>query len=396
MTNILDARLGLARTRVTGRAVTSVTRFDEDVVTLAAEASLDIADRHAPSALVFATTTSPFAEGGTAATLAEMLGIDGIVQELGGSVAAGGAALIAGMSLVAAGIEPVLVVAADDRTDPSGRSLGAGAAAMVLGSSGDGGSLTHLGSMASWFPDVWRDSDQARLEYGDRSFAKFAPTARFADEHGAEHTVGPLGPAIPRAGVLGCAALMATMLLEAPRKGSSRRFAVGAGGLGHAFELVGGATTTRLRRLAEAEVAGGVDGPLPSPVDLDDLHPYASEPRAWRERRADLRLEAVRDPATGETFFPPIPRTPGRRLDTVRLARTGTVVTFTRDHVYPLGGPMSMTVVDLDGGGRFFGQTAGDLALEIGMKVRLVPRLLHRGGGLPHYFWKVVPDADLR
>ncbi len=80
----------------------------------------------------------------------------------------------------------------------------------------------------------------------------------------------------------------------------------------------------------------------------------------------------------------------------MRLARTGRVVTFTRDHVYPLGGPMSMTVVDLDGGGRFYGQTAGDVPLEIGMGVRLVPRVLHRGGGLPHYFWKVVPDADRR
>ena len=272
-TTIVDAALALADTRVAGRSTTAVARFDEDVVTLAAEAALDLADRHGPAALVLATTTAPFAEGGTAATLAEMLGIDGVVQELGGSVAAGGAAIVAGMALVAAGIEPVLVVAADDRRDPNGRPLGAGAAAIVLGSDGDGGTLTHLGSMASWFPDVWREPDQDRLTYGDRSFAKYSPTGPFAKAHRADHVVGPLAPAIDRAGVLGTAALGATMLLEAPRKNAVRRFAVGAGGLGHAFELVGGPSTTTLRRAAEGVLAAGVDGPAPSTVDLEDFDP---------------------------------------------------------------------------------------------------------------------------
>ncbi|NIS36535.1 MAG: hypothetical protein GWN07_37200, partial [Actinobacteria bacterium] len=49
------------------------------------EASLDLADRHRPAGIVLATTSAPFAEGGTVATLAEMLGIDGVAQELGGS-----------------------------------------------------------------------------------------------------------------------------------------------------------------------------------------------------------------------------------------------------------------------------------------------------------------------
>ena len=52
-----------------------------------------------------------------------------------------------------------------------------------------------------------------------------------------------------------------------------------------------------------------------------------------------------------------------------------------------------MAVVALDGGARFYGQVVPSASVEIGDRVRLVPRRLHLGGGAVQYFWKVT-SAD--
>lgn len=85
------------------------------------------------------------------------------------------------------------------------------------------------------------------------------------------------------------------------------------------------------------------------------------------------------------------------RVERRAVARTGTVVTQTVDHLF--GAPaavVQMVVVDLDGGGRFLGQAVQDAArpLAVGDRARLVLRRLHQAHGLPHYFWKV--DLDER
>jgi uncharacterized OB-fold protein len=393
--HVVDARLELPRRRVAvGRSVRAVAGFDEDVITLAAGSGADLADAYAPQALIVATTSPPLAEGGTAPLLIEIFKMhDALVVEQGGTIAAGGSALLVAMTLVHAGIEPVLVIGADHRLDPDGRPMGAGAVAFVLASEGSGGILRHLGSSSGWFPDTWRPAAAPRVSFGDRSFGNYSAGSQFAAAHAANALVGATGPSLDRAGALGSASLGAHLLLEAPRKNASRRFAVSAGGLNHAFELSGGPNTTQLRNAALAVQSGGTDGPLPKPVDLDEFNPYASEPRSWRELGQDLRLEGVRDQETGEVFYPQIPSASGRPLEPFPMARRGTVVTHTRDHVYPLGGPLSMVVVDLDGGGRFFGQSTQDDPFEIGMRVRLVIRKLHTGGGFPHYFWKVEPEV---
>jgi uncharacterized OB-fold protein len=392
---VVDARLELPRRRVTvGRSVRAVPGFDEDAITLAAGAGADLADAHAPNALVVATTSAPLVEGGAAPILSEILDMQhALTLEQSGTVAAGGSALVVAMTLVHAGIEPVLVISTDHRLDPEGRPMGAGAVAFVLASEGPGGTLHHLGSSSGWFPDAWRPAASARVSFGDRSFSGHSSGAQFAAAHCADTLATATGPPVDRAGTLGTASLGATLLLEAPRKSGHRRFAVSAGGLNHSFEFFGGPTTTQLRNAALAVQAGGTDSPMPEAVDLDEFNPYASEPRSWRETGQDLRLEGVRDRETGEVFYPPIPAASGRPLEPFRMARRGTVVTHTRDHVYPLGGPLSMVVVDLDGGGRFFGQSTQDDPFEIGMRVRLVIRKLHKGGGLPHYFWKVEPEV---
>jgi hypothetical protein len=141
---------------------------------------------------------------------------------------------------------------------------------------------------------------------------------------------------------------------------------------------------------ARAAVAGGRDaeGPPPEP-DAAALAPYQSGPRAWRERGQDLRLEARLD-ADGRPRYPPAPGD-GR---IVPLGRTGTVLTHTRDRAYPAAAETGMAVVEVDGGGRFYGQVVPSGAVAVGQRVRLVPRVLHEGGGFVQYFWKIAPIED--
>ena len=73
------------------------------------------------------------------------------------------------------------------------------------------------------------------------------------------------------------------------------------------------------------------------------------------------------------------------------------MVTWTEDHVFPSPEPPTvMAVAEMEGGGRFFGQLAAAPPgpVHAGMPVRLVLRRLHDGGGLAHYFWKLLPTEE--
>ncbi|OZM72088.1 hypothetical protein CFN78_16210 [Amycolatopsis antarctica] len=77
------------------------------------------------------------------------------------------------------------------------------------------------------------------------------------------------------------------------------------------------------------------------------------------------------------------------------LARHGTVLSHNVDRLFAAPErEVQMIVVELDGGGRFFGQSvaAPRRWASVGDTVRLSLRRLHSGGGRPHYFWKVDLD----
>jgi uncharacterized OB-fold protein len=136
-------------------------------------------------------------------------------------------------------------------------------------------------------------------------------------------------------------------------------------------------------------------------IDWEGISPYVSAPRSWRERGQDLRLEGARCGACGRLTFPFPARCPGcgsDELNAERLARAGVVVTQTRDRAFPMSRSTQMAVVELDesadgSGARFYGQVVPSATVEIGGRVRLVPRRLHLGGNAVQYFWKVT-DAD--
>ncbi len=394
---ILDARIALPRTRVRTRGGWVATAaFDEDVVTLGARALLPLLDAHPdvrPRSLLLATVSSPLVEGGVAQLLAEVCGLAGDrlhVAEQGGTVAAAGAALTSALALDAAGLGPVLLVTADTRRDTRGGALGDGAAAALVGGDGDLAQVEVGDSSAELFRDRWRLDGQHAVREAESSLVKAAPRPA-----GADVAVDAFGPRVDRAGALGCAGLLTGVLLRLADAESGTRLTVRAsgGGVSHAFTLTAGPAARAAGAAAAEAVAGGTEGAAPGEVSVEGFDPYASQARAWRERGRDLRLEAVRDAATGEVLFPAPPGGNGAAVQ--RLARRGRVYTHTRDHVFPYGGPLSMAVVDLDGGGRFYGQVADGAEVAIGDEVELVLRRLHTGGGVPQYFYKVVPRADV-
>jgi len=55
--------------------------------------------------------------------------------------------------------------------------------------------------------------------------------------------------------------------------------------------------------------------------------------------------------------------------------------------------PVAMISAALDGGGRLYAQgtDVDPTSVEIGMKMEMVFRRLHEGGGFHNYFWKLRP-----
>lgn len=404
---VVDAVLALPRTRMRrGKATVAAGAFDDDTITLAADAALVLLERTSvrPAALLLATVSAPLLEGGAVQMLAELTGLAGVgvhVQEHGGTTAAAGSALVGAAALVNAGIAPVLVVASDTRRDPSGIPYGDGALAILLDAEGPVGRLVHAGSAAEAFADRWRRDDHSGVQVGDDSLLAFGPaTAHCTALVGDVDTIKLVtvnAPMIERAGLLGCAALPAALLLDCDERRPTA-LVVSAGGVTHALRFEPGPGFAAASSAARSVLAAGVEGAPVSVGQVSGFDPYSSSARAWRDRRQDLTLEGVRCLDCGRVLFPAPPACPhdgpDAKLEPWRLGRTGTVLTFTRDHLFPLGAPITMCVIDIDGGGRFYGQTAGGQSVCIGDRIRLVPRRLHEGGGRAQYFWKVQPVPD--
>jgi uncharacterized OB-fold protein len=119
----------------------------------------------------------------------------------------------------------------------------------------------------------------------------------------------------------------------------------------------------------------------------------------WKkEERQNIRLHGTRCPECGTVQYP-IARVCIRcrnseGLSEIALGRTGRVFTFTKDYLYdaPVQ-PTIMSVVELDGGGRFLCQMtdADEREVRIGMEVELVLRRMRDGGQNHHYYWKCRP-----
>ncbi|CAB4940941.1 unannotated protein [freshwater metagenome] len=382
-------------------------RPDEDAVTLAAEAAaLAIpADADRIGGIIFVTTTPPYLEGAAVQALAELLDLQGntFALELSASLRDGLAAVRLAASL-APSIGPVLVCAS--HAGRGDRTMGDGAVALLIGAdAGEGAGLARLTPVTSTsieIRDRWRLPGDDVPRDADRSFAQEIGTVKLVndliaglpeelkappvvvgpDARGSatvEKAGGGAADAVTSlSGVIGAAHPLLRLVasLDAPALVVAM-----SNGLGEAVHVVpapaGAAAAAQVRGLAAnggAEADRAMADPMPA-----DFNPYSSGPRAWRDRDVDLRLAGLFGPAEG------LPAVPGRRHP------EGVIIARTADHVYPAGKVTEMAVATMDDGGQYYGQvTVGD-DVQIGDRVKLVPRRLHHGGGMIQYHWKVTP-----
>lgn len=125
--------------------------------------------------------------------------------------------------------------------------------------------------------------------------------------------------------------------------------------------------------------------------------------RYWREIPQRYRLEAGKCKNCGFIAFPPrtiCPRCQSRAFETITLADSGKVVSFTIIRVPPQPfsdqAPYAVGIVDLDDGVRLTGQIV-DCAFEelkIGMRVKIEFRKVYEEGeaGVIYYGYKFVPE----
>lgn len=428
---------------------------DEDAVTMgvaAARHALRGLDPARVDALLFASTTSPFAEKQAAALVAKALGLRREVRsaDLGGSLRAGISALRAACDAVDAGSAGrVLVVASDCRPAAPGsaleRSFGDGAAAFLVGDADAVATLEAGHAVADEIVDVWRSEGDrfvhaweerfvvqegygpvlgealrgllARLDGGEvaraavqahdaRSLAGVARACGLPRERLQDPLLGRLGHA-------GCAyaPLLFAAALEEARPGERLL----AAAYGDGAEALAFRTTPQLEKLGPRR---GVAWHLARrrPVRRYDRYLRAREldVREWepprdpglsatvhfRERDADIAFTGQRCNRCGGLQFP-IQRVCERcfakdDFAPERLAdKTGRVVTFTFDHFFPTPDPPTIvTITDIEGA-RVHLQLvdARPEDVRLGMPVDFAFRRIHRVGGRPNYYWKATPVA---
>lgn len=181
---LLDAGVTIGRRRVPDRRTRrAVAHFDEDAVTLAADAAACALERAPapPDVVILASLSLPYAEGGSAQLLVELLRLprETVVMELSTTLRDGLLAVRLADGQLAAGAQRVLVVGAH-RARAEERDGGDGAVALLLGRDGGLARLTPRAAHAEELRDRWRLPGDPALRIADPSFADVFGAARVA------------------------------------------------------------------------------------------------------------------------------------------------------------------------------------------------------------------------
>ncbi len=437
-----------------GRGERAVASYDEDTVSMAAEAARQVLDAGdvTPDTLILATTSPPYAEKSNAATILAALDLPETIRsvEMGASTRTGLGALSLAADLGDAG-RRCLVVGSDVVIGAPGgprESQGGDAAAAFAVGPDDGALARFIGraSATTELLDVWRlPEDRFARQWEERFGADtlapvIADTAtRALKQAGCEPTdlaCVILDSANPRA----AAGLPLALGLKPEQVADPLSSSVGRAGAAHAGLLLARALDTAkagdrilITSLSDGcealvlEVTDRIDASRPShTVDTwieakrTDL-PY----NAYLKWRGILPFEPPRRPDPDRPGAPPMRRNEGWKLSFTgsrcRSCETGhlppqrvcvscgavdemnperfankscRIATYTLDHLaYTLQPPMVAAVVDFDGGGRLTCELT-DVAPEqvaIGDELEMTFRRLYTGQGVHNYFWKARP-----
>jgi hydroxymethylglutaryl-CoA synthase len=444
----------LSRTALgAGRGERATASYDEDAVSMAVEASRDaIAAGPAPDALVFATTSPPYAEKSNAATIHAALSLpDAITSlEVGATSRAGLSALLLGLDLAAAG-RRTLVVASDVVIGAPGgtreSSGGDAAASFVCGPDDEAIAVVRgRASATTELLDVWRlPGDAFASQWEERFGAEvLAPVLtdvviRALGDAGtqpSELATVILDATLPRA----AAGLPRALQLKPEQLADPLAASVGRAGAAHAGLLLARALDRAKPgdKILVASLADGCDaavfevtGRIASGRPAHTVDQWIAAKRndlaynAYLKWRGILPFEPPRRPEPQRPAAPPMHRSeqwklgfvgsrctacganqmPPQRVctscgavdqseDAPFASRTCRIATYTLDHLaYSLQPPTVAAVLDFDGGGRLACELTDmdPTKVAIGDELEMTFRRLYTGQGVHNYFWKARP-----
>ncbi|MGB6836744.1 MAG: OB-fold domain-containing protein [Dehalococcoidia bacterium] len=431
----------------------AVANADEDSLTMAVAAGSDCLAGIDPSSvdgLFFATTTAPYSEKQCAGVIAAALDLrrDINTADFSGSLRAATTALRAAADAIDSGSAgSILVVAADCRLgEPESmweQLLGDGAGAVLVSKEGSA-AARGFHSVVGEQVGAWRRSEdryvhsfeaKAETQYGYVQSVVQAGKAVLEKEGVApgdlaKGVITAMDPrshgTVARSLGLDAGQLQDILFLSVGNPGAALALMMLAGALeqakaGEKLLVInhGDGADAFLVEVAEAfaPAAGrkGLVGHLLQKRDLPNYTAYvhfrklmereepplrSSAVTYWRDSKMELNLHGAKCRKCGAVQYP-IPRVCGEcgtrdQMEEIKLAKTGTVYTFTLDHL--VGGqyvnvPAPRLVVDLEAGGRIFLEmTDGDpQEVKIGMPVEFTFRRLHEGSGFHNYYWKCRP-----
>ncbi|HXG22781.1 MAG TPA: 3-oxoacyl-[acyl-carrier-protein] synthase III C-terminal domain-containing protein [Methylomirabilota bacterium] len=445
-------KIGQAWARRAGKGERAAIYFDEDALTLGLEAAqrcLEEKGKGGIDGLYFASTSAPFWQRSSASFIAAACDLPAECEtvDFAGSLRSATSALRTGVDALQSGrLSRVLITAGEVRNGQPNEGeeewFGDAGSAVMLGRDGVVAEIVALASRSDDFLDEWRrDTD---------SFVQ-TQASRFTTERGYQASLVAVGKALVQKSGLQ-AQDFAKIILPSPdgraHVNAAKRLGfqdaqiqnplfqeVGACGSAAPFLLLAAALEKakpgdRLLLLAYGEGADGfvlrVTEEITRRALSRSLSDHLSEKRLYpsytifrkmreyyaeneegpelsnvflaKEEKQNVRLYGTQCLRCGTRQYP-IARVciacqNHDSLQEVPLERTGSVFTFTRDHLYVApDSPTIMSVVDLQQGGRLYIQMT-DVDPEdvrVGDEVVLTLRRRKEGPTMHHYYWKCRP-----
>lgn len=443
-----------------GKGEKAVASFDEDTITMAvavAQSCLAGIDIKTVDGLFFASTTAPYAEKQSAATVAAVLGMGAEVYtaDFGNSLRSSTNALRAAVDAVNSGsLKKVLVCAAERRLAlPIGAgemAFGDGAGALLIGKEGVVASIDSMYTMSDEIIDIFRsDTDRYVKSWEvrfvrDDGHGRVVPQAIKAAMDKNAQTVADFSKIViysPDARQL--AAVTKRMKLDPDKvqdtffnqfgdTGNAQVFITLAAALEQAkpgdrilvASYGNGAdvfTVTATAGLPAAKPARDIDYYLNTKLmvstyqkylrwrEIVEVEPAATAPMEqpspvalWRDNKSGLDLHGVKCRKCGT------PQYPAQRIciecgskddfDDYSFAdKSAVLATYSHDSLgVSADPPTTIAAVDFKEGGRITcDMTDRDPAeIKIGMPIEMVFRILRYIGGFYTYWWKARPKRD--
>jgi 3-hydroxy-3-methylglutaryl CoA synthase/uncharacterized OB-fold protein len=436
-----------------GKGERAVASFDEDAVSMAVEAARE-AMRGAPAvdALLFATTSPPYAEKLNGTTIHAALQLPSKVRsvDLGASSRMGLGALLTGLDIAGAG-KRALVCAGDVVVGAPGggreSASGDAAAAFVTGPDSESGAvLIGSASATTEILDVWRLPEDRFAKSWEERFSADMLAPLVADTCARALADAKIAPAdlttviADAANPRAVANLPKGLKLKPEQSADLLGESVGRSGVAHSLLTLARALDAAKPgdRILVLSLADGCDAAVFEVTSrIAQIRPKHTVDAWIASKRNDvayntylkwrgiLPFEPPRRPDPERPAAPPMARGLGWKLGFVgsRCADCGMgqlppqrvclkcgavdhmrdedfaekrckVATYTLDYLaYSLNPPTVAGVIDFEGGGRVTCEVTDvePSAVKIGDELEMTFRRLYTGQGVHNYFWKARP-----